>query len=467
MSPGKRGLFFASSALLLGMLACAGGVEGPAPSAVPDVAPVSKARAAAPAERVMADDILGINEAVSIPAQILARQRPSPEQVKTWLREDAKAARAVGARWVRSHTAVYPNFSHHQFQAQGRGYAAMDVWVQVVQEEGLKPLIMLSPWSGNATGVETSEYVVADEAAYTAWVTAAVERYDGDGVDDMPGLLAPIRHWEVDNEPDLKNSLPPKAGANRYDPAKFCVPTQYARVLLMTSKAVKAADAGATVLNGGLYRPHTPQGAEYMRSLFKTPGVLDAVDAVSIHAYFSSKDVVALERAIDLAAEVAPGKPVWITETSVPAVDDKVPHVNETYQAQTLARMIALALQRGVAHVFWHSLNDPPIRPQGLNNFWSNSLYRAGATPNDPLTMKPAGYAYQALAQALAEVPRDEVVATAASVKMGSSTLVLDGKVTVDPDHHAVIRMGEQAPVKVTKVSSTSDGPTLVRPVAR
>ena len=81
--------------------------------------------------------------------------------------------------------------------------------------------------------------------------------------------------------------------------------------------------------------------------------------------------------------------------------------------------------------------------------------------------MKPAGYAYQALAQALAEVPRDEVVATAASVKMGSSTLVLDGKVTVDPDHHAVIRMGEQAPVKVTKVSSTSDGPTLVRPVAR
>lgn len=92
--------------------------------------------------------------------------------------------------------------------------------------------------------------------------------------------------------------------------------------------------------------------------------MLDAVDAVSIHAYFSSKDVVALERAIDLAAEVAPASR-WITETSVPAVDDKVPHVNETYQAQTLARMIALALQRGVAHVFWHSLNDPPVRPKG------------------------------------------------------------------------------------------------------
>ncbi len=464
MRPGGRGLIVPVSALLVGMLACAGGVEGPAPSAVPDVAPVSKARTAAPAERVMADDILGINEAISVPAQILARQRPSEAQVQTWLRADAQAARAVGARWVRSHTAVYPNFSYHE--TKDRGFTGMDGWVQVVQEAGLKPLIMLSPWAGNATGAQTSSYVVTDEAAYAAWVTSAVERYDGDGVDDMPGLVAPIRHWEVDNEPDLKNSLAPKGGTNRYDPATFCLPDQYARVLLLTSKAIKAADPGATVLNGGLYRPHTPQGAAYMRSLFKTPGVIDAIDAVSLHAYFSTKDVGALDRAMALAAEVAPGKPVWITETSVPSVDEKVPHVNESYQAQTLARVIALALQRGVVHVFWHSLNDPPIRPQGPNSFWSNSLYRAGATPDDPLTMKPAGYAYQALAQALAEVTREEVVADAASVRMGNSTLVLDGKLTVDPSKHAVIRMGEQAPVKATKVSP-ADGPTLVRPVER
>ncbi|MEY3212581.1 MAG: hypothetical protein RIT28_3062, partial [Pseudomonadota bacterium] len=282
-------MVLAASALLLAMLACAGGVEGPAPGAVPDVAPVSKARAAAPAEQVMADDILGINEAISVPAQILARQRPSEAQVQTWLRADAKAAREVGARWVRSHTAVYPNFSYHE--TKDRGFAGMDGWVQVVQEAGLKPLIMLSPWAGNATGAQTPSYVIPDEAAYAAWVTSAVERYDGDGVDDMPGLVAPVRHWEVDNEPDLKNSLAPKGGTYRYDPATFCLPDQYARVLLLTSKAIKAADAGATVLNGGLYRPHTPQGAAYMRSLFKTKGVLDAVDAVSIHAYFSTKDV--------------------------------------------------------------------------------------------------------------------------------------------------------------------------------
>lgn len=35
---------------------------------------------------------------------------------------------------------------------------------------------------------------------YAAWVRAVVERYDHDGVDDMDGLLAPIRHWVVGAE---------------------------------------------------------------------------------------------------------------------------------------------------------------------------------------------------------------------------------------------------------------------------
>lgn len=34
-------------------------------------------------------------------------------------------------------------------------------------------------------------------AAYLAWVKAVVERYDGDGVNDMPGLEHPIRYYEI------------------------------------------------------------------------------------------------------------------------------------------------------------------------------------------------------------------------------------------------------------------------------
>ncbi len=35
---------------------------------------------------------------------------------------------------------------------------------------------------------------------YRAWVRAVVERYDGDGVDDMPGLVVPLRHWLIGRE---------------------------------------------------------------------------------------------------------------------------------------------------------------------------------------------------------------------------------------------------------------------------
>jgi hypothetical protein len=35
---------------------------------------------------------------------------------------------------------------------------------------------------------------------YRAFARAAVERYDGDGVDDMPGLVTPLRHWIVGRE---------------------------------------------------------------------------------------------------------------------------------------------------------------------------------------------------------------------------------------------------------------------------
>lgn len=45
-------------------------------------------------------------------------------------------------------------------------------------------------------------FIPVDEALYAAFVRATIERYDGDGVDDMPGLVNPIKYWQVGNEPD-------------------------------------------------------------------------------------------------------------------------------------------------------------------------------------------------------------------------------------------------------------------------
>jgi len=36
--------------------------------------------------------------------------------------------------------------------------------------------------------------------SYRAWIAALVERYDGDGTDDMPGLIRPVLHYQIGNE---------------------------------------------------------------------------------------------------------------------------------------------------------------------------------------------------------------------------------------------------------------------------
>ena len=40
--------------------------------------------------------------------------------------------------------------------------------------------------------------------AYVEFVKRAVERYDGDGQYDMPGLKSPVKYWQVENEPEIR-----------------------------------------------------------------------------------------------------------------------------------------------------------------------------------------------------------------------------------------------------------------------
>lgn len=40
---------------------------------------------------------------------------------------------------------------------------------------------------------------------YKKFLSALVERYDGDGQDDMPGLKVPVKYWEILNEPEMKS----------------------------------------------------------------------------------------------------------------------------------------------------------------------------------------------------------------------------------------------------------------------
>ncbi|MDP7491288.1 MAG: glycoside hydrolase family 44 protein, partial [Arenicellales bacterium] len=232
-------------------------------------------------------EVFGINEAISFPEKF-ERRGVKLEVLRRLLDQQGQAAAQVGARWTRGHTVAFPRLSWDRWEREARSFARADLWLQAVQRVGLEAVVMIGPWPGNKSRDFTSRYVLQGDARerYVEFVRAAVERYDGDGLNDMPGLLRGVRFWEVDNEPDLKNSGSPRVSKR----SNFCTPEQFAEIVILTARAIKSADPGARVLNGGLYRVTKEFGYRYLRDLLAVPGLLAAIDILSVHAYHTGRD---------------------------------------------------------------------------------------------------------------------------------------------------------------------------------
>lgn len=389
--------------VLVGACAAAGFYAFDARSRPPETPPPRTARTGA--------EIFGINEAVSIPEKHIQLGLYTPEQEASLLAEDAAAAYAVGARLVRGPTQVYPYLDRLRFEAQGGDFTRADRWVQAVQGAGLTPLMMVSPWPGNQTAGYAPTYLPDDLDAYAAYVRRVVERYDGDGQDDMPGLREGVHLWEVDNEPDLHNSRPPRDMKAALPPEQFQTPAEYARLLALSAEAIRQADPQARVLMAGLYAIRNEAGRRYAAELAKQPGFLDSFDIANIHCYFDQDELTPVELSLDEVRRLAPGKPIWVTETSVPA-DGDPSWQDERWQGRMVAAIYGAFLAGGADRVFWHTLADPPVPSQTRRNlpFATNSLLKLPPPPmgsrppsvaSGPPEDKPAGQVYRRLAALL------------------------------------------------------------------
>ena len=92
-------------------------------------------------------------------------------------------------------------------------------------------------WTGNNPRALRQSGYPQEERAWRRFVCAVVERYDGDGVDDAPRLVRPIKYWQMEREL-------PRTWVGK--------PAQLVSYLRMTREAIKATDARATVVVGGL-----------------------------------------------------------------------------------------------------------------------------------------------------------------------------------------------------------------------
>ncbi len=179
-------------------------------------------------------------------------------------------------------------------------------------------------------GIPKSRYKPHHMKAYKQFVRAVVERYDGDGDNDMQGLKHPIKYWEAANEPSHDVYFVGTVG-------------DYLDVLQATYEAVKSADPNAEVLVGA---PAPAQESEFWSELLQLGGG-EYFDIANIH-----QTPAALESSTIFVNEILGNygfeKPIWVTESGDPLTED------EEIQAVNLVKGYVAAFANGVERVFYN-----------------------------------------------------------------------------------------------------------------
>lgn len=239
------------------------------------------------------------------------------------------------------------------------------------------------------------------------FVTKVVESFDGDGIDDQPGIQGAVKAWQVDNE----FALQWKGSGD-----------DLIKLMRVTYETIKAADPEAIVVTPGffpvarwalrdgvntrgwVYVGSTDQSRERLTSddfgrrrgpghdwglnLFKEAG--NYFDAVDIHIYASSVEdmqyqVEWVKR--QFQANQLRNKEIWSLEYASPFHE-----FNESKFNRHVIQMQVAGFAAGLDRIYWSSVLPTLKHPK---NFQRLSLL------SNPTTPKTAAYNYALVAEQL------------------------------------------------------------------
>lgn len=265
---------------------------------------------------------------VFAPAGSSARPLPRPPKgffgvspQTTLTDEDAAYMKAGGiesVRWPVAWSAIQPTAKG------GYAWASFDETVAVAARHGLQvlPFLLGTPhWLANK---ETKLPIDSSQArlAWTMFLEAAVRRYGPGGEfwnEHAPGVVKyepaigtplPIRTWQIWNE------------ANFFYFAYPASPQRYARLLKISSPAIKRVDPSAKIILTGLFGKPTASGArgmpaaQFLEAIYRVPGIKSYFDGIALHPY--AVDTETLEELVEGLHEVTVANhdrvPLYITE---------------------------------------------------------------------------------------------------------------------------------------------------------
>ncbi len=181
---------------------------------------------------------------------------------------------------------------------------------------------------------------------YKSFLKVLVERYDGDGNDDMPGLEIPVRYWEISNEPDMQEG---------YLTFFRGSPQDYVDILEASYEAIKEACPGCMVVQGGAAGTDDDM-MTFWDSVFAAGGG-DYFDIGNIH-YVNQGDLDTLnvKDFKELMDKHDIAKPIWVTEA-------------EFSDENAVSSSLEGALEAGASKVFFTKLLFGKTGPPEPNQY--------------------------------------------------------------------------------------------------
>ena len=218
-------------------------------------------------------------------------------------------------QWVRPHPG--PFIWNHIEQEKGKFiWEEVDKYVVYAQEHNQTILATIWPhanWEQKSCkrkkakspfGKRFTKYLSKpcsmDE--YKNFLIKLVDRYDGDGLNDMPGLTKPIKYWDVMNEPEFKMFF---KGSKE----------DFVEIFNFSSKVIKEKQPDAVIVMAGAAGMF-PESKKYWKVVL--PKIKDNFDIANIH-HISGPDgqcdkQLWVDEFAALLKKADVDKPIWITE---------------------------------------------------------------------------------------------------------------------------------------------------------
>lgn len=275
----------------------------------------------------------------------------------------SKAADTKNVYWMRGLDLIWNEIEPKKGKFD---WSLFDDRIKEFNQLEIYPLVIVKPfanWDQNACHpekrYESELNPIADEpikvgapcdmTAYADFLQQAVERYDGDGINDMPNLKIPIKYWEIMNEPEMQGGVTGGMG----EELKFFVgePKEYLEILKNSYQAIKQADADAKVLHAGM-AGMDENFQDFWRPIFKEGG--NYFDIANIHTISTDErreDLFIIKFKQFLEEFQISDKPIWITEVQFGALAEK-PNNLKDFEI-LMVKSSAFALAQGADKLFY------------------------------------------------------------------------------------------------------------------